>query len=558
MQRRRIISLSVKLTATTVVLVFLVVAIFGGLTLRLVDDSVESQTERLIRIRTDSLDEVGYTTARYLAFSAASPMYDNDLAGLYGLVQPLVEQESGSDVLYAYVVATDGRVWIATADPEVAAFHVGDEADPLYRRTDDLMEPTLQENVGTAVLAPYADLAILPLRQDVAPRFVATDGASSSIEVQQYTAGIIDRNEELLGYLTLAYSLDRLHEEVAQLTADGEERRASSRDRILLLGALAVVLGFIIAIAQALAITRNVKALWRATKRIAAGDLEVRARIRSRDEIGVLGQHFNVMADRVQRLLVETQEKAKMEKELDIARMIQETLLPPPGRIEVHGIAFAGYFRSASVCGGDFWHYNAIGDNELLLTIGDVTGHGVPSAMISAAAKSGLDTLINVSPGRISVPYVVEELNKTIFDTARRALVMTFLALKFEPQAGIMTFANAGHNFPILVRRNPEGKAEARALVARGNRLGDVRTSRYQQHEAPVQVGDVLVLFTDGLTEYQDASGAEYGERRLRRLLISLAHLGPEEILSRVLGDLSAFAGSAPQEDDITLVVAKL
>src|SRR5690606_18202755 len=122
--------------------------------------------------------------------------------------------------------------------------------------------------------------------------------------------------------------------------------------------------------------------------------------VRSSDEIGELGAHFDVMADRVQALLVETQQKAMLEKELDIARMIQETLLPQPGLTRHHGISFAGFFRAASVCGGDFWQYNELDDARVVLSVGDVTGHGVPSAMISAAAKSSLDTLVSVSGDR--------------------------------------------------------------------------------------------------------------------------------------------------------------
>ena len=184
----------------------------------------------------------------------------------------------------------------------------------------------------------------------------------------------------------------------------------------------------------------------------------------------------------------------------------------------------------------------------------DVTG---TKLMISAAAKSGLDTLINVSPSRLSLPYLLEELNKTVYDTAQRKFVMTFLAMKLDTRVGSLEFANAGHNFPLLLR-SVNGKPEAQALIARGNRLGDVRNSRYQQIGCELLAGDLIFLYTDGLTEYRDPQGREYTERRLRRLLLSHCHLEPDAILSKVLSDLSEFAGNAPQEDDITIVVVRV
>jgi len=554
---KRIISLRIKLTATTVLLTFLVVAVFAMLILRFVSEEVEAETKRLASVSTKALDELGTSSSRYLALPAASPMYDNDLAALYSLVRPSIVQETGADVVTAFIVAENGRVWVALADDDISMFRLtADDAEPFYVATADPDAPTLLETLPDSWLARYRDAESLPLRE-VVNRPLVKGGQEETVELVQYTAAIIDRNGEHLGYLSLAYSQDKLRAEVSRIQADGKARQAGLRRFILLLGIIVLVVGCVIAILQALAITRNIKLLSKATQRIAQGDLSVRADVRSRDEIGLLGQQFNTMADRVQALLLETLEKAKLEKELDIARMIQEALVPPPGLTTLPGFRFAGFFRSASICGGDFWGYHVLAGGDLLLSIGDVTGHGVPSAMISAAAKSGLDTLINVSPSRLSLPYLLEELNKTVYDTAQRKFVMTFLAMKLDTRVGSLEFANAGHNFPLLLR-SVNGKPEAQALIARGNRLGDVRNSRYQQIGCELLAGDLIFLYTDGLTEYRDPQGREYTERRLRRLLLSHCHLEPDAILSKVLSDLSEFAGNAPQEDDITIVVVRV
>jgi len=177
--------------------------------------------------------------------------------------------------------------------------------------------------------------------------------------------------------------------------------------------------------------------------------------------------------------------------------------------------------------------------------------------MISAAAKSGLDTLINVSRPDWSLPYLLQELNKTIFDTAQRALVMTFLAVRVRQDGRWLEVVNGGHNFPILLARR-NGVAEARALVARGNRLGDERESTYTVVSTEVQAGDALLLYSDGITEYRNPEGRDYGERRLRQTFAAHLHLEPDGIVAALLNDLGLFVGAAPQEDDLTLVVAKI
>ena len=159
------------------------------------------------------------------------------------------------------------------------------------------------------------------------------------------------------------------------------------------------------------------------------------------------------MADRVQILMHETEQKAMLEKEDDIARSIQTTLLPPCGFAKCGPLELNGFFQPASECGGDFWCYNRLPDGSVLLTIGDVTGHGVPSAMITACAKSALDTLLSMSSmQQFSLSQIVASLNVAICQTAKRTLFMTFQAIRISSDGHMAEIVNAGHNFPLLVR----------------------------------------------------------------------------------------------------------
>ena len=139
-------------------------------------------------------------------------------------------------------------------------------------------------------------------------------------------------------------------------------------------------MGTLLSILQGLRISKPIKLLaWRADQ-IARGDLETRVEVSSTDEIGLLGENFNYMADRLLILMRETAEKATLEKELEVARTIQETLVPPPDLVVRPFINLAGYFMPASQCGGDWWTVHDLPDGRVLEVIGDVTGHGVPSA----------------------------------------------------------------------------------------------------------------------------------------------------------------------------------
>lgn len=553
----RVISLRLKLVGTTVFLAVLVVLVFAVLTLSSVNDYVQRETERVVQIRNASLSEVGTSTVRNLALPAASLMAEFDTVGLYSLVKPTVrEQDRSYDVVYAFIIGMDSaqkqRVWMAFADTDIRELYLDDGPPLLRSRANE--EPELPEPEREGLQA----YAVETTTSSTVQREVVVAGDSrKSLEIQEFVSPIIDRTDTLQGHLVVGYSRAQIAAELESVRAEGEEKQAQLQQSIVLIGILSVALGVLIAILQGLGITRGILALTRVTRKIAEGDVHVRADIQSHDEIGQLGRDFNAMAERIQALLHETREKASLEKELDIARLIQETLMPSAKMHQRAGTRFCGFFRSASICGGDFWNYSTLHGQRLLLSVGDVTGHGVPSAMISAAAKSSLDTLKNVSHGKLELPELLHHLNASIYEAARRKFVMTFLAVALDPDRRKLHIANAGHSFPLLLRKNDQGVFQARALVARGNRLGDVRESLYEEKTFELQPDDVLFLYTDGITEYRNAQGKEYTERRLRRFLVKHAFREPDDLLERVLRDLAEFAGDAPQEDDITLVVAR-
>ena len=359
------------------------------------------------------------------------------------------------------------------------------------------------------------------------------------------------------GYAVLGYDLAPID----WFAQSAEEKKAAASTRAALytgaVGALFALIGTVLAILQGLSITRPIKQLaWRADQ-IARGDLETRVEVTSNDEIGFLGENFNFMADQIAILLQQTAEKARIEQELEVAKAIQETLVPGPDPVDCGPLKFAGFYQPAAQTGGDWWTWSELGAGRYLLVIGDVTGHGVPSAMITAAAKAACDVARHVDGNTVTVTRLLEIMNHAIYESAQRRFVMTCFASIVDTKARTITYANAGHNFPYLFRAG-EGKGEFGSLMIRGNRLGDDRTSRYEAKTTELVPGDVIIWYTDGIVECENEAGDEYGEKRFRASVRKAAALDAGEMRDAIVGDATTYFGDVPRKDDITMIVGRI
>jgi serine phosphatase RsbU (regulator of sigma subunit) len=359
------------------------------------------------------------------------------------------------------------------------------------------------------------------------------------------------------GYVVLGYDLAPV-EWFTQTAAD--EKAEASRKAALYtgaVGALFALIGTVLAILQGLSITKPIKQLaWKADQ-IARGDLEARAEVTGSDEIGLLAENFNFMADQITILLQQTAEKAKIEQELEVAKAIQETLVPSDAPVIKGTLTFAGFYQPAAQTGGDWWTWAELAGGKVLVVIGDVTGHGVPSAMITAAAKAACDVARHVHADDVTVTQLLEIMNHAIFESAQRRFVMTCFASIVDPKTRTITYANAGHNFPYLYRQG-DGKGEFGSLMIRGNRLGDDPSSRYEAKTTELVAGDVLVWYTDGIVECESAEGEEYGEKRFRSSVRKAAALDAREMRDAIIADATSYFGDTPRKDDITMVVGRI
>jgi phosphoserine phosphatase RsbU/P len=306
-------------------------------------------------------------------------------------------------------------------------------------------------------------------------------------------------------------------------------------------------------------LTSTLRDLYDATRRIASGKFDVRVRSKSNDEIGGLADSFNVMAAEVSRLMLATAEKARMENELATVRTVQETLFP---QTENHfgNVHVIGHFEPASECGGDWWNYSEVGD-KIYLWIGDATGHGAPAALITSAARSAaaiIESLDGMTPGR-----AMEILNRAIHETSKGKINMTFFLASLDKNTGEFIYANASHDPPFLIRRpkdRPVAKKDLLPLMdVNGLRLGEKLGSKYEEASVKLELGDSVVLYTDGILDLEDSTGKKWGERTFLKTIVEASSGGQSlhDRMSFLRRSITQFRGETVLIDDITLCIAE-
>jgi PAS domain S-box-containing protein len=242
----------------------------------------------------------------------------------------------------------------------------------------------------------------------------------------------------------------------------------------------------------------------------------------------------------------ETQERERIEQELRIARLIQQTLLPKT-LPELPGYDVAAYYQPADEVGGDFYDFFELEDGRLGLVVGDATGHGMPAAVLMASTRSVLRAV--AQRGGTAPGQVLAEANEVLFhDIPSNMFVTCFYAI-LDPTEGRLRYANAGHNLPCCRHEGP-----ATELKARGMPLGLMPGMRYEEKEAVLAPGESVLFYSDGLVEAHSPQGEMFGTRCLQSFLTEHP-MGGMDLITMLMEEMKRFTGTRwEQEDDITLV----
>ncbi|HEY2955438.1 MAG TPA: GAF domain-containing SpoIIE family protein phosphatase [Candidatus Eisenbacteria bacterium] len=260
---------------------------------------------------------------------------------------------------------------------------------------------------------------------------------------------------------------------------------------------------------------------------------------------GVIEQaRLRVEALEKQRLEEETR---RMERELEQAKVIQMTLVPADPLV-VGPWQVAGRVVPARMVGGDTFDYRALGDGRLGIAIADVSGKGVPASLLMANVQASLRAFCN---GRLPIREAIRLVNESVTRNAARGKFITLFYGEIDVSVGRLSYVNAGHNYPLLLRR--DGRVED--LTLGGTPLGIFADADYERGDVEFQPGESLMLYSDGLSEAMDASGLEFGEDKLRALWGEHGARPPSEVIDLMLEKIAEFRGTAPQSDDMTVVV---
>ncbi len=260
------------------------------------------------------------------------------------------------------------------------------------------------------------------------------------------------------------------------------------------------------------------------------------------------------------RMARQARDQVAIEREVELAAVVQAGFVPPQTLQKAGALSILGTWEPATQCGGDWWALHALDGDRVLVAVGDVTGHGVAAAMVTAAAKGACDATVRLSDGQVDLAKLMERLDAAVRRAGAGKFHLTCFVSLIDPRAGTISFANAGHTVPYLLRAGDGSELELHALVARGNPLGAGHTPTTRTVQRQIQGGDVLVWYTDGLVECLDPDGKQFGDRRMQRLLRKLdpARLDPAAVHAAVAAAAAAHRGGRPHDDDMTLLVANL
>ncbi len=343
---------------------------------------------------------------------------------------------------------------------------------------------------------------------------------------------------------------------VAELTYSDENLVKKLNDLLvfhLSLGFIAVVLGILAAYGAARLITRPINEIVEDVEIISRGKLDHTIRSMMNVEFTRLEQSINLM---IRRIKEESEELERKNAELQIAAQIQESFLP--AIIEpVPGYDIAAMSIPAKVVGGDF--YDIIPGarmrekkGQVGIIIADVSGKGLPAAIFMALSI----VIIRVNAAWHEMPEDIFRDANTIITAEQKAnmFVTAFFGVLDRAQK-TFTYVNAGHNSPMVLHAHDDHITE---LEPTGIALGLMEDSLYKKATIPLKSGDIVVLFTDGVTEATNIREELYGEERLQRIILTNRSLSAGDITQKIILDVQEFTGEAPQSDDITLLVVKV
>jgi sigma-B regulation protein RsbU (phosphoserine phosphatase) len=353
------------------------------------------------------------------------------------------------------------------------------------------------------------------------------------------------------------------------------------RDALLLIAIFFAVIEFValyIGVRLSGSMTASVAEIYRATEHVNQGDLSHRIQLRGRDQMASLGQSFNSMTASLAKLIEEQKEKQRLENELSIAYEVQELLFPRQvtdlPSLEVHGVCVP-----ARTVSGDYYDFIPLGSDRVVLAVGDISGKGISAALLMATVHAFVRAY-SIEPEMAMVPasltygsqedrrmyyrgdgsaesqvapaMLMTTLNYQLYRSTPTAKYATMFLGCYDAKARVLTYCNAGHLPPIILRAT----GEVFRLAINGTVVGLFDGVTYDESTLVMQTGDIFLAYSDGVTEPENEFG-EFGEERLIELILEHRNKPLPRITEIVAGAVADWIGNAEQPDDVTIVLAR-
>jgi len=379
-------------------------------------------------------------------------------------------------------------------------------------------------------------------------RIVSPDFSPENLAAVYDIASPVFFADRRIGTVRLGYSTESIFK-----TIDAARRK--NLINTIIITVATILIGIAGAIVMASITIKPIKVLAKGANIVGGGNLHHEIKVKARDEIGLLADEFNRMTSRLLVYQREMEEKAKIDEQLDIARRIQQDLIPQSG-IDTDVLCIEGYYKAAAGVGGDYYDFIEVASGQYGLIMSDVAGKGVPASLMMIMIRTVFKSLIK--SGISNPARVVTLMNGTLASDISSDRFATLLFGVVNTNSRIFRYTNAGYG-PLMVYKAQERGCFLVNPAGNSVPIGVMPDVTYrEENQIKLDRGDSLILFTDGIHEARNSKGGEYGMKRMADVVPGFAESDAKEIANRIIEDVLGFVGGAEQYDDMTLLIMKL
>ena len=300
-------------------------------------------------------------------------------------------------------------------------------------------------------------------------------------------------------------------------------------------------------------ITSAITDLYQATQYVQSGDLTHRVRVERRDQLGVLGESFNLMTGSISGLIEEQKQRQRLENEISIAREVQNQLFPK--RLpSVPGVEVEAICKAARSVSGDYYDFIQLTPTHIAVAIADISGKGISAALLMASLQAALRSqLLMEGSENLGTAELVSRLNKHLVRNTGDDRFATFFIAVYDSATRQLRYTNAGHLPSFLISGKKTEHLDKGGMV-----LGVYEESIYEENLLQVPHDALLIGYSDGLVEPENVYGEDFGIRRLQEAAVQVQALPPSRVAESLMTAAEEWAGSAEQADDMTVIVARM